>query len=1047
MDAHTGEPGRPDARGPTLRVRLLGGLDMRLGEERVPPLDSARAESLLAYLLVHRDAPQPRQRLAFLLWPESTEPQARTNLRQVLHNLRRALPDADRLIDVGPRTLQWREQAPLWLDVAIFEEAVADGRLREAVDAYTGDLLEGSYDEWLVEERERLAHLHASALEGLAHELEDAGRLAEAIVCAAHLQRTDALREETYRMLMRLHGASGDGARALRVYHECATTLQRELGTAPSAATHAVYETVLRGTAEPASPEPGPASPAVAPLVGRLAQRSQLAALWRAADQGAAQLALVTGEPGVGKTRLVDELRSWCAHNGAPNAEARAYPAEGAMAYGMVVAWLRSEPIAARLPRLDRMHLTELARLLPDLLSQIPGLPAPEPLPESEHRQRLFDAVARAILPTGAPLLLVADDLQWCDAQSLQFLHYLLRAEPGARLLVAATARREDMDARHPASELVAALQGLGRSTEIALERLTREQTSLLATRIAGSPLGESEAARLYADSEGNPLFVVEAFRADPDGVTRPGAGVSSKVQAVLDARLVQLSAPADELIGVAATIGREFTAPLLAEAGGMDEQLFVQALDELWRRGLVRAHGPNAYDFSHGKIREAAYAALSPVQARHHHLRVAQALERGQADLEPVSAQLAAHYDGAGAASEAIAWYVRTANAAQRLHAHDDAVQALERALALTEALPAGRERSALQLELLTALPAPLIAIEDYLSERLARVLERALALARELGSEPGAPIVWSLALASLTRGDFADALAAGEQLRVRAEREEDEILWVESGYILGVSSYWLGRLDTARVHFEAAVGRSRPESRNAHVLRYGQDAELFCLLRLAHTLWLLGRLGEADRRRDEALALADSSAHPYSRAALMVWSAILALDQRDEQRLREHAAALEVAADAHTPRQIQFALEAFGGYVDVLDGRSEQGIARIRRALDEITSGGAPAPGTPGILAHILLSACSEAGAFETGLAVADAALGTGRGAELWEAEMRRLRAHFLAATGGPSAEIEAELRRAIAVAEVQGARTFELRARDSLVVLCGERSAERS
>ena len=98
---------------PTLRVRLLGGLDLRLGEDRVAPLDSGRAESLLAYLLLYRGTAQPRQRLAFLLWPDSTEPQARTNLRHLLHTLRRALPDANRLIDAGPRTLQWRADAPV----------------------------------------------------------------------------------------------------------------------------------------------------------------------------------------------------------------------------------------------------------------------------------------------------------------------------------------------------------------------------------------------------------------------------------------------------------------------------------------------------------------------------------------------------------------------------------------------------------------------------------------------------------------------------------------------------------------------------------------------------------------------------------------------------------------------------------------------------------------------------------------------------------------------------------------------------------------------
>jgi len=140
---------------PVLRVRLLGGVELRPGAQALPALDSARGESLLAYLLLHRGAPQPRQRLAFLLWPDSTEQQAHTNLRKVLHNLRRALPDADRLIDIGPRTLQWRAAAPLWLDVEQFETALVGERLEEAVETYGGELLEGRYDEWLLDERER----------------------------------------------------------------------------------------------------------------------------------------------------------------------------------------------------------------------------------------------------------------------------------------------------------------------------------------------------------------------------------------------------------------------------------------------------------------------------------------------------------------------------------------------------------------------------------------------------------------------------------------------------------------------------------------------------------------------------------------------------------------------------------------------------------------------------------------------------------------------------------------------------------------------------
>ena len=313
MERDTATPRGPDVQEPMLRIRLLGGVELRVEGERLAPLDSARAESLLACLLLNRNAPQQRRHLAFKLWPDSTEAQARTNLRHVLHNLRRALPDADRFIDAGPRTLQWRPETPLWLDVAVFEQAVAEGRLEEAVEAYTGDLLEGNYDAWLLEERERLGQLHLQALNRLASRLEGEGRPAEALRCAQRILRHDPLREETYRLLMRLHDACGDRARALRTYHACATTLVRELGIEPSAATRGHYEALLEiGPGQEASAA-APAAPTGAALIGRQGERARLAELWRAAERGGARFVLVTGEAGIGKSRLVEELRSWCA--------------------------------------------------------------------------------------------------------------------------------------------------------------------------------------------------------------------------------------------------------------------------------------------------------------------------------------------------------------------------------------------------------------------------------------------------------------------------------------------------------------------------------------------------------------------------------------------------------------------------------------------------------------------------------------------------------------------------------------------------------------
>jgi tetratricopeptide (TPR) repeat protein len=503
-------------------------------------------------------------------------------------------------------------------------------------------------------------------------------------------------------------------------------------------------------------------------------------------------------------------------------------------------------------------------------------------------------------------------------------------------------------------------------------------------------------------------------------------------VQAVIAGRLARLSPRAAELAGTAAAIGREFTADVLSAAAGLDEPAFVSALDELWRRGIVRAHGANAYDFTHARIREAALAALSPPRRRGTHLAIARALE----DAEGASpAALAHHYERAGATAEAVRWHERAAEAAQWLHAHADAVQSLERALALSGDLSPGPRTAALQLRLLTALPAPLVAYEGYRSQRMTSVHARALALTEQLGCEPEPPLVWSLALAALVRGEWRPARRFGEQLRTRAERDDDQVLWVESDYIRGIAAYWPGQLERAREHFEAALERFQPIRRRAHVLRYGQDPELIVRTRLAHTLWLLGRDDEADRQRDLALATAEESPHAYSRAVALVWAAVLALDRRDVDRLRAHARALARHAGDEPPAQVRVPLELYAGHLEVLEGRAAEGLARVRRAREEVVRREAPAPGLPGVTTRVLLEDHALAGEPEAGLSLAEEALGMGRGAELWEAEIRRLRATFLASLGAGEEEVASELGQALAVARRQRAVAFEIRIRETL------------
>ncbi len=1030
-----------------LSIRLFGELDIRWNDAPVAPLDSGRSESLLAYLLLHRRVPQSRQHIAFLLWPDSTEPQARTNLRHVLYNLRRALPDLERFLHVTTRTLQWRPDAPFWLDVADFDDAVAKmsrgasdddvAALRRAITLYRGDLLQASYDEWLTEERADLRRRYIQSLETLVGRLEQLGSHVDAIMYAEILLRNDPLREETYRLLMGLHDARGDHARALRVYHTCAATLERELGIQPDERTRDAYERLLpSGAAYPeASERHGPSPTSVI----RPVERARLAAIWRQAEGGVAQFVLLSGEPGVGKTWLVDELRASCAHGGTLTADARSYPAEGALPYAPVVAWLRSEPFPSRITRLEHSRLDAIARLLPELSSTVAALPAAGN--ENDRRAQLFEAIMHVLVAPGGPaVLLVADDVQWCDSETLQFIHYLIRAAPKARLLIAATVRREEIDATHPLNELMAGLHALERVTEIEVGPLDADDTA----RLAGVEPGGNDAAQLYHETEGNALFVVETMRAGWKA-GQPTRRTSPRVQAVIQSRLSRLSEPARDLAGVASTIGRAFTSDVLGHAAGLDGETLVRALDELWRRRIVREQASDAYDFTHDKIREAAYLALSPALRRRHHLHVARALERAHAGgVDVVSGQVAAHYDRAGEVTHAAQWYERAADVAQHLYANADAVRLLDRTLELVRRLPETPERAARELAIVTSLVVLLGWVEGFASSRVDRAQRQALELSRALRVELAPSLLRSTAMFSLSHERFEETERVGVELHARGVAAGDDVLVVEGEYVLGIAAFWRGRLASAREHFETAIARCLLDQVRIHLQRYGQDPRIICLSRLANTLWYLGQTAEAVSARDAALSMADGLGHPQSRVTALVFATMLALEMRDWTKLREYVIALAEPLAAPATKPASVATQAFSGFVDVLDGRAQHGVSRIRAALAEAEQG-YHAPGNRSCIERVLVEALVEAREPRGGLRVVDHALGRGAGVRVFEAELRRQRAEFLAAVGATGEEVEAELARALAVAREQSARAIERRIETSMARL-GRRVAER-
>ena len=292
---------------PSLAVQMLGGFRLLYCGEPVVDWHIPRLQSLLTYLILHRGIPQSRAHLAATFWPESTETQARTNLRGLMLAMRRALPEAERCLCGDASALWWCQHAPCAVDVEEFERAAQASfmaALRRAVELYRGDLLPGCYDEWILPERDRLRQLYLDALQRLAAELEACGDQQSAIGCARQLMAADPLREEAFRLLMRLYSFVGDRARAIRTYEECTAVLQRELGVVPDPATRAVYDGLL---AAPAPLADGAATATVpinlpqhlSSFVGRKQDIAEVKRLLVTA-----RLLTLTGAGGCGKTRL-----------------------------------------------------------------------------------------------------------------------------------------------------------------------------------------------------------------------------------------------------------------------------------------------------------------------------------------------------------------------------------------------------------------------------------------------------------------------------------------------------------------------------------------------------------------------------------------------------------------------------------------------------------------------------------------------------------------------------------------------------------------------
>jgi DNA-binding SARP family transcriptional activator/tetratricopeptide (TPR) repeat protein len=988
-----------------LHVSLLGEQSITGGGGDGPGsrTRSSRSVALVAFLVVHAGSPQPRQRIAGLFWPESTDAQALTNLRRELHQLRQVLGDEPSLV-VTPVDLCWRDTETCRVDLRVFsferEAALMaaaagddEGVLAHAAGAlteYRGDLLPGGYEDWLLDARSEIERQCVGLCDLLGETRARSGDLAGAVDVARRRIQLQPLEEVGYRTLMQLQAELGDRAGALSTYHHCASVLERELGVVPDASTRKVFERLM-AHARPAARPPETAGPAAgrpglaaAQLFGRSAELGQLQDVWGAAAAGRCGLALVRGGAGVGKTRLVAEVASMAQLQGAVVGSSQCFGTSGRLALAPVADWLRNPAVQSAAAALDPAWRAEVGRLMPGESYGGRGS-GPRAMADAWQRHRFYEGLARALLAVGRPTLLVLDNMQWCDQETLAFITFCLQLAGGCPLLVAGTVRDDDLGEDPELGDWTVRMRATGLLTEISLGPLDATDTAQLAEAISGKPLPAADADLLHATTGGFPLYVIEAVRstADPGGTLPVG-----DLAAVLRKRFEQTTTPAREVAGLAAAAGTNFTLDLLTEASDLEADTVVEAVDELWRRRIMRELG-DGYDFSHDMLREAAYAGVSPPKRWLLHRRIAQGLELLHADdTDAVAAQLAEQYARGGRGDRALAYYRRAADVAAARFANADAIRLHREALSIIGAMPAGRGRDSHELAVLEAMAAPLNAMYGYSSPGLQQALERSIALAESLGRKDstvtGLVALWS---AQFVQGRTADSYHTAT--RTLSLAGPDSELTGHAHFAVGGAALSLGMPAEGLRHLELAAKMAG----GAVSLSVGTRPDVHGTAWAAHAYWLLGRDDEALSACREAINLAREVDNPWSLAVALAYGGVTRQMRRDVPELKDTVAELRELCDRY-----DFAY--YREWALILDGWSragEPGIGLAQHGIDNLKSQGSFARMSYWL--SLLADLLERAGRPDAARATLDAALATGHSHHdvWWLPEVMRMRAAY--------------------------------------------------
>ena len=795
-----------------------------------------------------------------------------------------------------------------------------------------------------------------------------------------------------------------------------------------------------------------------APLVGRQEEMGLLLRAWDGSCHGRGQVVLIQGEAGLGKSRLVEGLREATAKDHIWVA-IRCSPFHTASAFHPIIEHLKRvfgwEPedtaqqhlakLEAGLAGFETLPRSESVRLFADLMS----VPAPEDLyprlamTAQQERNATLDAIIAWLIETaeGTPVLMAWEDLHWADPTTLETLGMLIEQAPTAAMLVVATYR----------PELTPPWPQRSHMTPITLNRLERPEVEAMVSHLSGGrKLPGQVVDHIVAKADGVPLYVEEltkailgsgVLEARGDAYVLMGALAQLHIPETLQDSLMARLDRAPRLREVAqlgSVLGREFAYDMISALAGIEEDMLQSGLGQLVVDELLYQRGRpprSRYLFKHALIQDAAYQSLLKRTRQQYHQQVAKLLEDRFPEVAGTQPELVAHhYTEANCPAQAIGYWHKAGVAAASKSANVEAIDQFRRGLALVEALPDTRERAERERDLQMGLGPALFATKVYSHPDIGRAYARALELCRQLGDHPRElTVLRGLMVYHLNLHEMEKAQHFAEEgLRV-AERLDDAARLVGAHTTLGHTLFFQGKLEPALAHIRRGFeifdpNMQFPDWPGAHP---GVSCQFF----LALISWILGY---PDRSLDElraAVRSAETVGHPVTLAQTLCWAALVHIFRHEPSAAADYAERALRICEEHRIAQFHAIALCANGWALSASGEKDKGAVQIAQGVESYGLGASQ---------HILLTLQADAqvanGEPEAALATVAAGLKAVEkmgGAPL-EAELYRLKGEALLAGAGTVSEAETAIEKALAVAQRQNAKSWELRGAMSLARL---------